>query len=536
MGKNSYFVIGSGPSGIAAAYALVQRGCDVVMLDGGVELESSLQKRINGLKTEPPSQWDKSLIRSFASNVSGSPKNFHKLIYGSDYPYRHVDKEIPQTSNNIGYFTPTLATGGFSNVWGAAILPACEDDITDWPISIEDLAPYYEEVLSFMPLAGRRDRLASRFPLYVNSPTYLENSSQARHLLDNLTLNRNFLRKNGIIFGSSRLAIASETTEYGTNNEQTACIRCGLCFYGCPYELIYSSRHTLKNLSQQSNFHFINNVRVEKLIDESGNVQIVAKDRSTGDDKYFVARKVFLATGVLSTARIMLSSLEAYNTSIEVKIGEYFRLPLLQQKKTSDVTKETLHSLSQVFVELTNLESSQHSVHLQIYSYNDIFRRHAENVFRFLGPLKRLFIPSLLDRLLLIQGYLDSRESSSIRLSLGLDNQTLELSGIKNIAADKIIRETVQRLMRFRKYTGVIPLNPLLHIGLPGEGRHVGSTFPMSSNPTTFQSNLLGSPSGFSNVHIVDSSVLPSLPASTITFTTMANAARIASEVYDGRR
>ena len=41
MAGDSIYVIGSGPSGAAAAYSLVNRGCDVVMLDVGIELESS---------------------------------------------------------------------------------------------------------------------------------------------------------------------------------------------------------------------------------------------------------------------------------------------------------------------------------------------------------------------------------------------------------------------------------------------------------------------------------------------------------------
>lgn len=536
MGKDSFFVIGSGPSGVSAANALVQKGCDVVMLDAGVELDPSLQQKISVLKTEQPSEWDKSLIRSFAPNVTDFPNNIQKLTYGSDYPYRHVATEMPQVSTNVGHLTPTLAKGGFSNIWGAAILPACEDDITDWPISIEALAPYYEEVLRFMPLAGRRDRLASRFPLYNNNPTYLGNSHQARRLLDHLTLNRKSLKENGIIFGSSRLAIASKSPGHATNIEQTACVRCGLCLYGCPYELIYSSRHTLKKLLLQPNFQYVKNIRVERLLDESGSVQIITKDRSSGDSTIFNARKVFLAAGVLSTARIMLTSFEAFDTPLEVKVGEYFMLPLFQFRKTAHVTNESLHSLSQVFIELSKLESSQHNVHLQIYSYNDLFRRHAENVLRFLGPLKNLVVPGFLGHLLLIQGYLDSRESSVVRLSLSSGSQTLELSGVKNKVADKIIYEAARQLFKLRKNIGVLPLTPLLHIGLPGEGRHAGGTFPMNKNPLGFQSNLWGSPKGVRNIHIVDSSILPSLPASTITFTTMANSARIASEVYDGGR
>jgi choline dehydrogenase-like flavoprotein len=52
----------------------------------------------------------------------------------------------------------------------------------------------------------------------------------------------------------------------------------------------------------------------------------------------------------------------------------------------------------------------------------------------------------------------------------------------------------------------------------------------MSNNNDNFgKSDKWGRPFGFKKVHIIDSSVLPSIPATTITLTVMANAARIAN-------
>ena len=46
-----------------------------------------------------------------------------------------------------------------------------------------------------------------------------------------------------------------------------------------------------------------------------------------------------------------------------------------------------------------------------------------------------------------------------------------------------------------------------------------------------WESDRLGRVSHFSKIHMVDGTVLPSLPATTITYTIMANAYRIGSEV-----
>jgi choline dehydrogenase-like flavoprotein len=49
----------------------------------------------------------------------------------------------------------------------------------------------------------------------------------------------------------------------------------------------------------------------------------------------------------------------------------------------------------------------------------------------------------------------------------------------------------------------------------------------MRAQPGAFESDSLGRPSGWSRVHVVDASVLPAIPSTTITFSVMANAHRI---------
>jgi len=55
----------------------------------------------------------------------------------------------------------------------------------------------------------------------------------------------------------------------------------------------------------------------------------------------------------------------------------------------------------------------------------------------------------------------------------------------------------------------------------------------MSRQPKKFESDVLGRPYGFSRLHMVDSSVFPSIAAQSITLPVMANAYRIADEFDD---
>ena len=49
-----------------------------------------------------------------------------------------------------------------------------------------------------------------------------------------------------------------------------------------------------------------------------------------------------------------------------------------------------------------------------------------------------------------------------------------------------------------------------------------------------WETDLLGRPGGWSRVHVVDSSVFPSLPGTTVALLAMANAVRIADAAIEG--
>ena len=64
---------------------------------------------------------------------------------------------------------------------------------------------------------------------------------------------------------------------------------------------------------------------------------------------------------------------------------------------------------------------------------------------------------------------------------------------------------------------------------LPGGGYHSGGDFPMSESPRFPQTDELGRLAQFEHVHLIDASVLPTIPAVPTAVTVMANAHRIAS-------
>ena len=95
------------------------------------------------------------------------------------------------------------------------------------------------------------------------------------------------------------------------------------------------------------------------------------------------------------------------------------------------------------------------------------------------------------------------------------------------------MRRIESRLWSLRGQIKATPIPFRTMIAPPGKSYHGGGTFPMRRTPGPLESDLLGRPMGLSRTHIVDSSVFPTIPATNLTLTVMANAYRIAAECFE---
>lgn len=524
-----HYVIGSGPAGVSCARRLLQAGLSVTLVDGGITIEAERVPPVRELAALDPDGWTPAMVQALTGKVEASAEGVQiKKVFGSDYPYREVDKFIPRHSSNIGHFTPSLAAGGFSNVWGAAVLPYSPKDIQSWPITQEDLAPHYISAMTALGVSAANDELANLFPLYTDAYSTLKPSKQIRELLSDLATHTEILRKAAIYYGAPRLAIRGDSAREAPSSG--GCKYCGLCLHGCPYGFIYSARDTLAELTKNSKFTYRPGFVVERVREREAGVEIEGFERTTGAAGTLKGSAVFLGAGVLSTTKILLESLQAFNRPLNLKVSEYFLLPLLRFKRTRGVMNERLHTSAQLFLECFDSTVSEHSVHMQLYSYSDHFKAGLEQMFWFAKPALRLVAPQILERMMVIQGYLHSDDSSHIKVELRRTAKGGELSleGVPSERAAERIRLLVDKLAGLKSALRAICVKPLLKIGKPGEGRHVGGSFPMSRSPSTFETDVAGRVAGLKRVFVVDASNFPSVPASTITLTAMANAERIA--------
>ena len=61
------------------------------------------------------------------------------------------------------------AYGGFSNVWGAQIMPFSRATFDRWPVRLTEMEAHYRVALAEMTLAGEEDDLSELFPLMVTA-------------------------------------------------------------------------------------------------------------------------------------------------------------------------------------------------------------------------------------------------------------------------------------------------------------------------------------------------------------------------------
>jgi choline dehydrogenase-like flavoprotein len=518
-----FYVVGSGPAGLACSMALLRKGHGVTMLDAGLELESDRKNLVESLRAMPPENWSAIMLAKIKENMhadaSGVPL---KYVYGSDFPYRETSRYIPIESEDGG-IVPSFAKGGLSNVWGATLLPYTAEELKTWPISLETLKPYYQKILEMLPVSAVKDDLDSILPLYSNQLQTLNPSRQASGFMADLVKSQERLSLNNIYFGRSRLAVSSEETD------KKKCIYCGLCMYGCPYGLIYNSGDRIDDLRRFENFHYQPGVVVKKLLEKRDEVRIELEELRKNRKTELKGEKVFLACGTVSTTKILLDLAEAYDTPLEMKDAQYFLFPLLRFQKTSNLAGEKLHTLSQIFIEILSPEVSPKRVHLQIYTYSDLFQVSIRKSLSLLYyPLKPL-VGEFVERLLIVQGYLHSEDSSRISIKLSR-NGKLGLSVIQNETVSQTVRKILRKLRRHKSHLKAIPVSPLVKIAKPGRGFHAGGTFPMRENPQRFQTDVLGRPHGFRRIHAVDATIFPDIPSGPITLTAMANAYRIGND------
>lgn len=158
-------IVGAGPSGMMAAHELTKQGLRVVLLEAGPEVTPADfdPKRKGGTAIN---LWERA-----KATLTGQAVQARAAFFNSRLKHLFVnDAKNPYTTPADAPFVWIRGrqAGGRSHVFGRVLLRWSDDDFriksrsgrgVDWPISYDDVAPYYDEVEGLLGLYGRTDNV-----------------------------------------------------------------------------------------------------------------------------------------------------------------------------------------------------------------------------------------------------------------------------------------------------------------------------------------------------------------------------------------
>jgi choline dehydrogenase-like flavoprotein len=184
-------------------------------------------------------------------------------------------------------------------------------------------------------------------------------------------------------------------------------------------------------------------------------------------------------------------------------------------------------------MEIDDPRVSRHLVHMEVFSYSDFLKRALMATPLRFALFSRWMQAQMFDRLLVLQCFLHSDDSSRLTLRLRHDRPGAPKLEVKSAVRRGAYWSSVKAGLKLAANglkLGGLPVVPAMQFAEPGRSYHSGGTFPMRRSPGRLETDVLGQFSALPGVHFVDASVFPSIPATTITLTVMANAHRIATQ------
>ena len=457
------------------------------------------------------------------SSLRGVPE---KRVYGSDFPFRNVGQGNDWTA--LGEVHTQLvsgAYGGFSNSWGAQIMPFTAETFREWPVPAEEMYRHYRAVLESVPYAAEQDDLEDLFPLLAPAAPLPPVSERTAAVLARYALHRASLNRRGVLIGRARLAF-----------DASACTSCGLCMTGCPYGLIYSSARTLDAFRVQGRVTYRGGLLAVRVEEGDNRASVIAKESATGSLHRFEADHVLLACGGLGTTQLVLGSLGLFDEPVKVRESAQFIVPFVSARPTRTDPRNARDFTLNQFNMIVKLDAKARDLaYLCFYTYNAAFLDALPSVLR--SDRAEPVRTHVFRRLSVAFAYLPSWASPGfvLRAAASEENElprvTLE-SRDSDFARNSMLRGVLARISASALHLDLWPLLPMVRASAAGKSYHWGGTFPHSANAhTPFSSDTLGRVRPWKRVHLVDGSVFPTVPATTFTLSVMANAHRIAEAV-----
>ncbi len=306
-------VVGSGAAGGTAAYVLAKGGAKVLMLEAGRKydpaaetpmFQSNADAPLRGVATpEKPNGF-------YDANIGGwvVPDEPYVVRKGEAWVEGAVENRM-NTEQNFMWWRARML-GGRTNHYGRVHLrmgprdfkPRSTDGLGfDWPISYEDVAPYYDKVDEFTGIFGSKEGL-------LNDPDSDFFQPPPKPRAYELLLQRGG-KGLGIPVIASRMAILTKPLP-----GRAPCFYATPCGRGCSIGANFQSPTVLiPPALATGNLDILTDAMVREVtVDGQGRATgIHFIDRTTGEEGHVSARAVILGASACESARILLNSRSA---------------------------------------------------------------------------------------------------------------------------------------------------------------------------------------------------------------------------------
>lgn len=299
-------VVGSGAAGGIAAYVLATKGLNVLCLEAGRMLDPAKDFYTHKFPYEWPYRGQ------------GKPGQYGKLPQGmewkikewTDHLYTVLDEDPYALAPGAKFtWTRLRAVGGRTNLWGRGCdrfgpldfkAKSLQDGWgDDWPLTYEDVAPYYDKVETLIGVAGSSEEV-------FNTPSG-KNLLPAFRARCGEMLVKKGAEKLGVKVLPKPLAVLSQPYD-----GRPACHYCGACNFGCDTRSRYCSAEVLiPKLQGVRNFTLRTNAAAHTVLMDraTGKARGVTYIDTQNKQEYEAYGKaVVLAASMVESIRILLNS------------------------------------------------------------------------------------------------------------------------------------------------------------------------------------------------------------------------------------
>jgi choline dehydrogenase-like flavoprotein len=520
-------VVGSGASGVHAAWPLVKAGLRVTMLDVGhtsERYEGTIPSgHFTGLRRSDHGQHRYFLGEEFEGLPFGDVRVGAQLTP----PRSHIARAVAQAATNSDGFQAmqSFALGGLAAGWGAAVPPFSDVDLAGWPISRQQLQPHYDAVARRIGICGVSGDDLER---WLGPSPYLlppaRQDSNGSWLLDTYQRRAGWFHGRGLYAGQPRLALATRR-----HAGRGPCQYLDMEFWGDTDRSVYRPVYTLDQLRTRPNFTYLPGHYVEGFTEGEGVVRIRALNLDTGTRESLEAGSLVLACGAIQSARVAAGSLGAVETPMPLLSNPYTYFPCLLWTRLGQVTRDRRHSLTQVMMYFDPHRRPQQALQAQVYSYRSLLtfkllkegRLPIADSLRILQHLQSYFV--------IVGVHHPDYPSSNKNVRVRREDGGVEISYQPTMSERRRRTKMENELLLVMYRLGCWPLGRMD----PGYGSsiHYAGTLPMTEEDRPMTTTPQGRLRGTRRVYIADGAAFPTLPCKGLTYTLMANGDRVGRQI-----